>query len=88
MERSEAVPRGTATLQPAARPWIPRAYTLSWQDAHESGAIDGMGKLDRGLGLGEELRALGVVELEIVVVLVDVMDVVDVVEEVEAGLGL
>jgi hypothetical protein len=82
------VPRGIATLQPAARPWIPIAYTLSWQDAHESGATDGMVKLDGELGVGEELIALVVVETEVVVVLLDVVDVVDAEEEVEADLGI
>jgi hypothetical protein len=72
-------------LQAAVRPWIPRAYTLSWQDAHESGATDGMEKLDGGLGVGEELIALVVVETEVVMVLVDVVDVE---EEVEAELGI
>jgi hypothetical protein len=46
------VPRGVATLQAAARPWIPRAYTLSWQDAHEPGATDGMDK--PGVGFAHE----------------------------------
>jgi hypothetical protein len=72
-------------LQAAARPWIPRAYTLSWQDAHESEATDGMERLDRELGVGEELIALVVVETEVVVVLVDVVDVK---EEVDVDLGI
>jgi hypothetical protein len=79
-------------LHAAARPWTPKAYTLSWQDAHEPGATDGIDKLDGGLGVGEELGVLGVVELEVVVVLVDavevLLDVVDVEVEVEAELGL